>query len=37
MIINSGIVEVVYQSSYPLGQVSLDLLSEAGLELRQIG
>ena len=37
MIINSGIVEVVYQSAYPLGRVSLDLLSEAGIELRQIG
>mgnify|MGYP000078052525 CR=1 FL=1 len=37
MIINSGIVEVVYQSEYPLGQVSLDLLSEAGIQLRQAG
>lgn len=37
MIINSGIVEVVYQSDYPLGRVSLDLLAEAGIALRQVG
>ena len=37
MIINSGIVEVVYQSAYPLGRVSLDLLGEAGIQLRQLG
>ena len=36
MIINSGIVEVVYQSDYPLGRVSLDLLAEAGIALRQV-
>lgn len=36
MIINSGIVEVVYQSDYPLGRVSLDLLSEAGIRQRQV-
>ena len=37
MIINSGIGEVVYQSDYPLGRVSLDLLGEAGIQLRQVG
>lgn len=37
MIINSGIVEVVYQSDYPLGKVSLDLLGDAGIQLRQVG
>lgn len=36
MIINSGIGEVVYQSDYPLGRVSLDLLGEAGIHLRQV-
>ncbi|MEZ4330415.1 MAG: deaminase [Myxococcota bacterium] len=36
MIINSGMVEVVYQSDYPLGQVALDLLAEAGIQLRQV-
>jgi len=36
MIINSGLVEVVYQSAYPLGEVALDLLVEAGVVLRQI-
>lgn len=37
MIINSGIVEVVYQSDYPLGRVSLGLLDEAGIQLRKVG
>ncbi|MBK7947496.1 MAG: AAA family ATPase [Deltaproteobacteria bacterium] len=37
MIINSGIVEVVYQSDYPLGKVSLELLTDAGIRLRQAG
>ncbi len=36
MIINSGLVEVVYQSEYPLGKVALDLLAEAGVEARKI-
>jgi len=35
MIINAGLTEVVFQTEYPLGQVSLDLLSEAGIEVRQ--
>lgn len=35
MIINSGLAEVVYQSDYPLGQVSLDLLAEAGVKTRK--
>lgn len=37
MIINSGIVEVVFQSDYPLGKVSLELLTDAGIRLRQAG
>lgn len=36
MIINSGLIEVVYQSEYPLGSVALDLLVEAGVKTRQI-
>jgi dCMP deaminase len=36
MIINAGLAEVVFQSEYPLGQVSLDLLAEAGVKIRQI-
>jgi deoxycytidylate deaminase len=35
MIINSGIVEVVYNADYPLGEISLDLLREAGVKVRQ--
>ena len=36
MIINAGLGEVIYQSTYPLGEVSLALLQEAGVEVRQI-
>ena len=36
MIINAGLVEVVYQSDYPLGETSLSLLAEVGIEARQI-
>jgi dCMP deaminase len=36
MIINAGLAEVVFQSEYPLGQVSFDLLAEAGIKLRQL-
>ena len=36
MIINAGLAEVIFQSEYPLGRVSLDLLEEAGIKLRQI-
>ena len=35
MIINSGLVEVVYQNDYPLGKVALDLLAEAGVATRK--
>ncbi len=35
MIINAGLVEVVFQTEYPLGQVSLDLLTEAGIRLNR--
>lgn len=37
MIINSGLVEVVYNAEYPLGDVSLALLREAGVKVRQAG
>ncbi|MBJ22391.1 MAG: hypothetical protein CL933_23515 [Deltaproteobacteria bacterium] len=36
MIINAGLGEVIYQSDYPLGSTSLDLLDEAGVKRRQI-
>jgi dCMP deaminase len=36
MIINSGIVEVVYNADYPVGDVSLGLLREAGIKVRQL-
>jgi len=36
MIINAGLGEVVFQSDYPLGETSLDLLAEAGIKTRQI-
>jgi dCMP deaminase len=37
MIINAGIAEVVYSAEYPLGDVSLRLLREAGVKVRQLG
>ncbi len=36
MIINAGIEEVLFNADYPLGEVSLALLREAGLKIRQI-
>jgi deoxycytidylate deaminase len=36
MIINSGIAEVIYNADYPLAAVSLDLLREAGVKVRQV-
>jgi len=36
MIINAGIVEVVYNSDYPLGDLSLSLLREAAVVCRKI-
>ena len=36
MIINAGLVEVVYNAEYPLADTSLALLAEAGLETRQL-
>lgn len=36
MIINSGIGEVVYSAEYPLGDVSIGLLREAGVKVRQV-
>ena len=37
MIINAGLAEVVFQSDYPLGEVALALLEEAGVKLRRLG
>lgn len=36
MIINAGLSEVVYSAEYPLGDVSLRLLREAGVKVRQL-
>jgi deoxycytidylate deaminase len=36
MIINAGMGEVVYNADYPLGDVSLNLLREAGVKVRQV-
>ena len=36
MIINSGMKEVVYNSEYPLGEMPLSLLREAGITVRQV-
>jgi len=36
MIINSGLIEVIYNVAYPLGDVSLGLLREAGVKVRQV-
>jgi dCMP deaminase len=36
MIINAGIAEVVYNGEYPLGEISLSLLREAGVKVRQV-
>jgi len=36
MIINAGIVEVVFDADYPLGDVSRALLQEAGLKVRKV-
>ena len=37
MIINAGMAEVVFSAEYPLGDVSLRLLREAGVKVRQLG
>jgi dCMP deaminase len=37
MIINSGIDEVAYNAHYPMGEVSLAMLREAGVKVRQVG
>jgi dCMP deaminase len=36
MIINAGIQEVVYNADYPMGEISLSLLREAGIKVRQV-
>lgn len=36
MIINAGIAEVVYNVDYPLGDVALGLLREAGVKVRRV-
>jgi deoxycytidylate deaminase len=35
MIINAGIVEVVYNLDYPLNETSFELFQEAGVNIRQ--
>lgn len=37
MIINAGIAEVVFHSDYPMGEMSLGLLREAGVKARRVG
>ncbi len=37
MIINAGMSEVVFRAEYPLGDVSLRLLREAGVKVRRLG
>lgn len=36
MIINAGIKEVVYNMAYPVGEVSLRLLSDAGVQIKML-
>lgn len=36
MIINAGIESVVYDADYPLGEVSVSLLREAGIKIRRL-
>jgi dCMP deaminase len=36
MIINAGLEEVVYNTDYPLGEMALNLLREAGVKVRKI-
>ena len=37
MIINAGIVEVIFNADYPMGEMSLALLREAGIKARRVG
>jgi dCMP deaminase len=37
LIINAGLVEVVYNADYPLGRPSLELLREATVQARRLG
>jgi dCMP deaminase len=37
MIINSGLQEVVFSADYPIGELSMRLLREAGVKVRQLG
>ena len=36
MIINAGLVEVVFNVDYPLGETPLELLREASIKVRQV-
>lgn len=36
MIINSGIVEVIYRDDYPLGETAAGILAEAGITVRKL-
>lgn len=37
MIINAGLVEVIFNAEYPLGDTSIALLREAGVKVRKLG
>jgi dCMP deaminase len=37
MIINAGISEVVFRAEYPMGDISMRLLREAGVKVRRLG
>ncbi|MDA0837278.1 MAG: dCMP deaminase family protein [Planctomycetota bacterium] len=37
LIINSGIIEVIYNQRYPMSNVALALMEEAGVKVRQFG
>ena len=37
MIINAGIAEVVFYADYPMGDLSLSLMREAGVKVRRLG
>jgi dCMP deaminase len=36
MIINAGIIEVIFNHDYPLGETALNLLQEAGISVRKL-
>ena len=36
MIINAGLKEVIYNLAYPMGDTPMNLLGEAGIELKEL-